>query len=219
MPRRAVENMRRARSALYRQLILEAAERVFADKGFDDAKMEEIAAESGLSLGTLYSVFQGKAELFRAVHEVRDAEVLQRAIDGARGLTSPLDMLLAGVRAYVEFFAAHPDFLRIHLHEGFAWGLAGANAPSRARAVAWNEGVAMQATLFERGIQEGIFHPGDPRLMARLMIAMHQVVLADWVERGMQRDPQTLVADIHDQLRRSFCRGMVAPQEEGESHE
>ncbi len=216
MPRRSRENVRRARSALYRQLILEAAERIFADKGFDDAKMEEIAAESGLSLGTLYSVFHGKAELFRAVHDVRDAEVLQRAVDGARGLTSPLDMLRAGVRAYVEFFAAHPDFLRIHLREGFAWGLSGASAPSRARAVAWSEGVAMQATLFERGIDEGIFHPGDPRLMARLMIGMHQVVLADWVERGMQRDPDALVADIHDQLVRSFCRAPEALTRVGE---
>ena len=64
---RPKENARRAREGLYRQLILEAAERSFAEKGFDDARIEEIAAESGLSLGTLYSVFAGKPDVMRAV--------------------------------------------------------------------------------------------------------------------------------------------------------
>ena len=59
-PPRPKENVRRARAGLYRQLVLEAAERSFAEKGFDATKMEEIAAESGLSLGTVYSVFAGK---------------------------------------------------------------------------------------------------------------------------------------------------------------
>jgi AcrR family transcriptional regulator len=62
------ENARRAREGLYRRLILEAAERSFAEKGFDAARIEEIAAESGLSLGTLYSVFAGKPDVMRAVH-------------------------------------------------------------------------------------------------------------------------------------------------------
>jgi hypothetical protein len=35
---------------------------------------------------------------------------------------------------------------------------------------------------------------------------MQQVQLADWVERGMQRDPAALVEDMHAWLRRSLCR-------------
>ena len=46
------ERARQARSELYRQLILEAAERTFASKGVEETRMEAIAAESGLSLGT-----------------------------------------------------------------------------------------------------------------------------------------------------------------------
>jgi AcrR family transcriptional regulator len=204
--RRPRENVRKARSELYRQLILDAAERVFAEKGFDDAKMEEIAAESGLSLGTLYSVFQGKWRLFDSVHETRNREVLELATEAARGRSSPLEVLLAAVRAYVEFFAAHPEFLRMHLREGHAWGLAEAGAPTRERAAAWNEGVSMQAALFERGIRDGVFHPGEPRLLARLMIAMHQVHLAAWVEGGMQGDVEQLIAEMQTQVRRTFCR-------------
>jgi AcrR family transcriptional regulator len=204
--RKPKEKARRARNELYRQLILEAAERVFAGKGVEDAKMEEIAGESGLSLGTLYSVFSGKAELVRAIHETRLREVLQRTIDVAPGANDPLELLLSGVRSYVEFFVLHPDYLRMHLREGYAWGLGGAAVSSRERAAAWSEGVAMQTALFERGVAEGIFCDGDPELMARMMIAMQQVQLADWVERDMSGDPSDLVADMQAQVRRSFCR-------------
>jgi AcrR family transcriptional regulator len=197
-------SVREARSELYRQLILEAAERSFAARGVDEAKMEEIAAESGLSLGTLYSVFRGKAELVRAIHETRLREVLLRTIDAVRGVDDPAEMLLLGVRSYVEFFVVHPDYLRMHLREGYAWGLGGSVATSKARTDAWSEGVAMQTALFQRGIDQQTICAGNPELMARMMIAMQQVQLADWVERDMATDPQTLIRDIQDQLQRSF---------------
>jgi AcrR family transcriptional regulator len=203
-PRRK-ERVRRARSALYRQLVLEAAERIFAEKGAADTKMEEIAAESGLSLGTVYSVYSGKAEIVQAIHESRLAEVLQRTVDVARAVRDPLERLLRGVRATLEFFVLHPEYLRLHLGEGYAWGLGDAAATSRQQVAAWREGVAMQRALFARGVEEGLFHPGDPELMARMMIAMQQVQLASWVESGMQRAPEELVAEMEQLVRRSFC--------------
>ena len=42
--------------------------------------------------------------------------------------------------------------------------------------------------------------------MARVMIAMQQVQLADWVERGMRRSAEELVAEMTLQVRRCFCR-------------
>ena len=207
------ENARKARSDLYRQLILDAAEGAFAQRGVEDTKMEEIAAQSGLSLGTLYSVFSGKLDLVRAVHETRLGEVLQRAADAARGLDEPLAMLLAGVRSYVEFFVVHPDYLRMHLREGYAWGLIDSSLSTREQADAWREGVAMQTALFERGIAEGVFHPGDPKRMARMMIAMQQVQLASWVEGEMELAPEELIGEIERQVRRSFCLADSAPHQ------
>ncbi len=203
---RPKENARRAREGLYRQLILEAAERSFAEKGFDAAKIEEIAAESGLSLGTLYSVFAGKPDVMRAVHATRNREILEASAGAAAAAAGPAEMLLAAVGAYVDFFVGHPDYLRIHLRGGHAWGLAGAGSRSPSQAHAWEEGIDLYAGIFARGIAAGAFPPGPPRLLARMMIAMQQVQLADWVERGMQQDPGDLVADVHAWVRRAFCR-------------
>lgn len=48
-----------------RDLILDAAAVVFAQHGFHDAKMEEIAAQAGVGKGTLYEYFSSKQQLFQ----------------------------------------------------------------------------------------------------------------------------------------------------------
>jgi AcrR family transcriptional regulator len=203
---RPKENARREREGLYRRLILDAAERLFALKGFDDARIEEIAAASGLSLGTLYSVFAGKPDVMRAVHEARNREILARSARAIADAAGPLEQLLAAARASLEFFVAHPDYLRIHLRGGHAWGLDAAGGRSRSHAHARDEGIVLYTENLQSGISAAVFHPGSPRLLARMAIAMQQVQLADWVERGMQRDPAALVEDMHAWLRRSLCR-------------
>ena len=57
-----------------RELLLEAAARVFARKGFAGASVEEIAEEAGFSIGALYSNFSGKEDLFLALMSGRAAE-------------------------------------------------------------------------------------------------------------------------------------------------
>jgi TetR/AcrR family transcriptional regulator len=192
-----------ARQELYRGLIVEAAEAIFAESGVDGAKMEEIAEAAGLSLGTVYSVLQGKAGIIDALHEARLRDLLAAAVDAVRDLDEPLEMLIAGVRAYVEYFLAHPDYLRMYLAEGSSWGLPMAGRSIRAKA--WEEGHTMQARLFRRGIETGVFHPGDPDRMARTMVAMQQVRLGDWLMGDLRETPDAIVAEMETQLRRSFC--------------
>jgi AcrR family transcriptional regulator len=50
-----------------RQQIIVAAKRVFSDKGFNKATMEDIASEAELSPGTLYLYFKNKEELYASL--------------------------------------------------------------------------------------------------------------------------------------------------------
>lgn len=204
--RRPKQRAREAKQALYRRLVLDAAQRVFAEKEYDDAKMEEIASESGVSLGTLYSVFSGKAEIFRALHEAADQELLRRANDCVGGVEDPLEAVVAGVRAYTEYFLQHPDFLRMHLREGLTWGIEGVGVRNRERTAAWRAGVEMLTRAVARCIEATVFVDGDANLLARMMIAMQQVQLAHWIETGMQRDPEEIVWEMTEQVKRCFCR-------------
>jgi AcrR family transcriptional regulator len=57
-----------------RTRLIEAAAKVFAQRGFQAASVEEIAEEAGYSHGAVYSNFDGKGELFLAVFEEYMAE-------------------------------------------------------------------------------------------------------------------------------------------------
>jgi len=51
--RRPRDEARRARTGVYRSHILEAAEQVFAERGFAAAKLQDISRLAGLSMGTI----------------------------------------------------------------------------------------------------------------------------------------------------------------------
>ena len=70
------QTLKEARQKAYRQVILSAAERVFANYGFEAAKIQMIAEEADVSVGTIYSVFGSKSELFGVVLTHRLPELL-----------------------------------------------------------------------------------------------------------------------------------------------
>ncbi|MBK7772735.1 MAG: TetR family transcriptional regulator C-terminal domain-containing protein [Sandaracinaceae bacterium] len=51
----------------------------------------------------------------------------------------------------------------------------------------------------------GLFAPGDPRLMTRLMHATHQVRLLDWLEDGMRVPPSEVIRRMQRELVCMFC--------------
>lgn len=69
---------RRERQQQTRQRLLEAATRVFARRGYQQARLDEIANEAGFTIGAVYSNFSGKEELFLAL---ADREVEQRVAE------------------------------------------------------------------------------------------------------------------------------------------
>ena len=61
------------RTAVTRDLLLTAAEQVFARVGYEKAQVEEIALAAGFSKGALYAHFKSKEELFLALYETKTA--------------------------------------------------------------------------------------------------------------------------------------------------
>lgn len=64
-----------------RNVLLDAAEEVFARKGFDGAALEDIAEVGGYTRGAIYSHFGSKAELFLAVVERQRQQFLDGFAD------------------------------------------------------------------------------------------------------------------------------------------
>ena len=196
-----------ARRQVYRQLIMDAAEAVFAEHGFADAKMSDIAREAGVALKTLYAAFKGKAELYHCIHELRCEEMLTLADEPAVG--SALEAAMEHVRVTVEYFLEHPSFLRTHLREGNAWAV-GPALKAATEIGLWQKNMKLAADIVRRGIEEGLFVDEDPDLMTKMSTAVYQVHLADWLDRETAsndaRDSAELVARIQRHVSRLLCR-------------
>jgi TetR/AcrR family transcriptional regulator len=100
-----------------RELILDAAERLFADRGYEETSLAEVGRLAGVSRATPGYFFGSKAELHHAVLERCFADVRKAVREGKeRALASGQqpDVILAGAVAdYAAFVAARPNFVRL----------------------------------------------------------------------------------------------------------
>jgi AcrR family transcriptional regulator len=79
----AVRMTRRERSEQTRSELIVAARRVFLERGFHGASLEDISLEAGFTTGAVYSRFGGKDALFLAVLDDHIERRLQRYLDVA----------------------------------------------------------------------------------------------------------------------------------------
>lgn len=202
--------LKQARRALYREAIIDAAERVFAEHGYDAAKVQSIAKAAGVSLATFYSVFPKKWDAFVAVQSVRLGQLMQRVGGEVLRATDAFGRLRAGLEGYLQFHMEHPDFLRMQLRERVPWGTTDElRTPEQTRA--WEAGLRMMIAAMEDGMGQGVFRKDDAELCARMATAMSQVRLALWEGRGMEEDPHEVAREGMRQFVRTFAAdGMVA---------
>jgi AcrR family transcriptional regulator len=201
------DGAKRAKADTYRRLILEAAEEVFAGAGYDDAKIQDIAQAAGLSLGTLYTVFPGKAEIYDAIQERRGREILESIREAIQGHQGVHDAAMRGIDAYVRSLIERPAYLRMHLREGVSWSDR-AHLRSGEQAAAWERGVSLAVTLIQAGMDHGYFHRDNPpELLLRMMVAAHQVQIKDWLDRGAAPgEVDGLIARMQVHFERAFVR-------------
>ena len=86
-----------------RQYLLDAAESVFAARGYDGTRMQDIAADSGLALATVYDLISSKEELYAEVDEVL------RRHPNLRVIFAHFYFLSADLPRAARFFDAHPE--------------------------------------------------------------------------------------------------------------
>lgn len=204
--------LREARDALYREHIMEAAEGIFAEQGFANTRMQDIARAAGISLGTLYQAHHGKSELYRAILIERDADMLNTLMSkGQHVLQQPqsIEQLLWLMALQLGFMLDHPNFLRMQLQGGQAW-YHNTAWPSHEEQQIWERGMKVMSALFGWGMAKGLFVPGVPEDQARMVLAMQQARLTNWVSAGMQEAHAVVIERIQADFVRNICTPSVA---------
>ncbi|MEZ4287199.1 MAG: TetR/AcrR family transcriptional regulator [Polyangiales bacterium] len=190
---------------MYRDAIVDAAERLFAAQGYEATKIQDIAKDAGISLGTLYSVFDGKASILDGVHQHRLSELFSLVGPDLAGSLSASERLLLGNRVFVKWLVSHRNYLSIHLQNNVGWGSSphGVGADLEG---AWDRGVRLMATVIEQGMCEGALYQSDPIVAARIMVSIQQVLISAWIESGTKQDPDDVCDEIEELIVRALFR-------------
>jgi AcrR family transcriptional regulator len=92
----------RERTAATRRKLLSAAKQIFAQQGFEAARLEDIAAGAGYTRGAFYANFEDKEEIFFALLEEWVRERIESITAALRRHTDPLEKLAALRKHYAE---------------------------------------------------------------------------------------------------------------------
>jgi len=104
-----------------REQILRAASRLFARNGFAATDLQDVADVLTVGKGTLYRYFPTKRDLFQAAVD-RVMLHMKAAIDEAiADVTDPLDQITTAIRAYLQFFHDHPQYVELLIQERAAF--------------------------------------------------------------------------------------------------
>ncbi|MBW1989273.1 MAG: TetR/AcrR family transcriptional regulator [Deltaproteobacteria bacterium] len=104
-----------------REMILDKAKKLFAEKGYHQTQISDIIREAGIARGTIYQYFKNKDDLFvrllEKYYEKWESTVsLERDMNLAA--VDPVDYFRLRIHRTLEFFAGDPDISRIYLRMG-----------------------------------------------------------------------------------------------------
>ena len=96
-----------------RERLIRAAEEVFGEAGYYEARIAEITRKAGVALGTFYLYFSSKEELFRALLASLNHRLRQRLRTRTEGLPTRAAMEQEGMREFFRFMTHHRKLYRI----------------------------------------------------------------------------------------------------------
>ena len=110
----AVQHRKERERLARRNLILNAAIRVFAEKGFHQATMDDVAEQAELGKGTLYYYFHSKDEILLQLLENNTREFFEQILQAISGEKNFLQMVRKVLLFYASYFNEHRLFFNIY---------------------------------------------------------------------------------------------------------
>src|SRR5918998_5504879 len=85
-----------------RAALVATARALFTERGYAGVGTEEVVRRAGVTRGALYHHFRDKQDLFRAVYEEIEAELVAGIAARVEGVADPVELLAEGVRAFLD---------------------------------------------------------------------------------------------------------------------
>jgi AcrR family transcriptional regulator len=168
-----------------RRLILDAAVRVFARRGFTQCRVSDIADEAGVAYGLVYHYFRSKDEVLNTLFLERWNVMLEVIRDLDRQDMAGRDKLYAITSFIVDSYRHDPDLMKVIIVEVTR----AANSFGRTHLRTITEAYDLIAGIVERAQTDGTFKSTvSPRFAAMAFYGAIEQVLTGWIFEVLPRD-------------------------------
>ncbi len=190
--------------------IMDAALRIFAEKGFQNATITEISKEAGVSEATIYEYFGTKEDLLFAIPEKISNETFEKStkvIPYIKGVEGKIRAILL---FYVQLYQSNPHYsalvlLQLMSNKRFR------QTPAHAAIRRSSHGLL---DCIKEGIEDGTFKKdSNPYLIRSMLMGAIEHLFIHWHMRGMPKR-KTSIADMLDPLIEIILDGIRTKKEE-----
>jgi AcrR family transcriptional regulator len=162
-----------------KEQILDAATEVFAQKGFDHARMDDIVEETGLSKGALYWYFKSKDDIIFGIMdrmfqlEFKELEELkQTGTSASEALMAFADVAIKDINRMLRFMPVTYEFLALAFRNKLV---------QKAIKQYMNSYVSLLDPMIQAGINSGEFKQVNPRDVSAAVGAIIEGTVLLWV--------------------------------------
>ncbi len=167
--------------------ILDAATELFARKGFDQTRMDDIVHETELSKGALYWYFKSKDDIIFAIldrifqHEFRELEPLKESTaPAAADLDKFTEVAIQDVQRMLGLMPIAYEFLALAFRNRLV---------QQALREYFNRYIDILEPVIQRGVETGEFRQVDPRQVSLAACAIFEGTILLWVYDRKLVDP------------------------------
>lgn len=160
------------RSQATRAALIGAARPLFAEHGYAGVSTDDIVEAASVTRGALYHHYRDKRDLFRAVYEQVEQDLMGRVVESLAGAKDVWTMFTRGLSAFLDE-CLDPEVAKIALID----------APAVLGWEEWREidaryGLGLIATALQQGMNEGVIRKQPVEVMAQLVFgAMAEAAL------------------------------------------
>lgn len=163
--------------------ILEAAVKLFSERGFEKTTVDEIATKANVGKGTIYLYFQNKEDIFLGVLEEGMAKLLdifEKIIQSGNFTQQLYDMIYS----QFKFIEDNQEFYKIHLKEQVNLELKICDDADNSLAQLHRRLYELITNFIRKGIEEGYIRPGPPESYVAAIAGIVSHTAFHWLIRG-----------------------------------
>lgn len=184
--------------------ILLVALHLFYQKGYHNVSMQDISEKAEFGIGTIYRFFKSKEALFEEMLNNIGDRILNDFLQILEGPGNPIQRISRFIRCQAKFQEQYGEAIKVYLLV-----IGGNPLPQKYKKYAKIDEKIQAAivSLIQEGIKDGLFHPVDPDVAARIMMSATEAITFEMA--GDINEAQA--AETFQKVEQFFFGGLVKP--------